>query len=130
MAILKLILLTLFIGLSYSQCGIGCLICNQSNQCTLCDVTNRYYLKGTTCAIYTHDNCEVLTMTGECALCKKDTYLDPITNICIPVPVEKKIDNCEYYSTYLTCSLCATNYYAYYGTCKVVSSATANCHYY
>ena len=130
MAIFKVFLLTLFIGLSYSQCGIGCLMCNQQNQCTLCDVTNRFYLLNNACVVSALTNCLILSNNGQCYQCNPGYYFEQTSLTCQAVPTANIVANCYYYSTALVCNLCNQDFYLDNNVCKAVGTLKANCQYY
>ncbi len=112
------------------DCKAGCLKCDTAGNCLVADLTNNYYLNGTTATKITLDNCQMITHDGKCSLCDSKYYVDSTTGKCVAVPTANLITNCEYYSTATACTICATDYYLSANACVAVETAITNCLYY
>lgn len=121
------LLVILLIGVTNQQCVAGCLKCNPSNACIICDVTNNFYLNGTTCMKSTVTNCQLISQAGVCVLCNNNYYLNPTTSLCVAVPTNNTVANCAGYSGTITCLGCLGNYFISAGACAAVNITVSNC---
>ena len=99
------------IGLSLQQCTIGCLKCNNQNQCLLCDITQNYQLSATPCRLNTQTNCALFSQSGNCVQCSPNFYMDINSQNCIAVGTANVIANCRNYNSAQACVLCANNFF-------------------
>ena len=126
----KLLLAILLAGLTIQQCTIGCLKCNNLNQCLLCDVTNNYYVNGNTCTLSTQTNCNVLALNGACVLCNSNFYLDLNSQRCVAVANSSLAANCGQYNAAQLCISCTGSFFVAGGQCAAVNATIANCQMY
>ena len=123
----KLFIALILAGLTLQQCSIGCLKCNNLNQCLLCDATSNYFLNGNTCSLSTQTNCLVLSLTGGCFQCNVNFYLDLNAQRCLAVSNSSLITNCGMYNSGQVCILCTGSFFLQAGRCAAVNSTIANC---
>jgi len=111
------------------SCKKGCLSCNTSNQCILCDLSSDYYLNTTSnsCDLASTENCVGYNTQGVCTVCGPSHYVNNAK--CAAVASEKLLanTNCLVWSTAQNCIGCKTNYLLEGTTCKQVTSPLANC---
>lgn len=123
----RVVLITFLVGLSLQQCTIGCLKCNNLNQCVLCDITNQYYSVGGTCAKSTLTNCKLISLLGACVQCDANFYLDNNAQRCTAVTATNVITNCAAYGTTGFCASCTGNFILNNAQCVAVNVTIANC---
>ncbi len=123
----KILIAILLVGLSVQQCTIGCLRCNNLNQCLLCDITNNYFLTGNTCQLTTQTNCAILTMNGNCVQCAANFYLDVNSQRCLAVSSTNVVSNCAQYNSGQVCTQCTGNFFVSAGRCAAVNTTVSNC---
>jgi len=119
--------LVLLISSTLQQCTIGCLKCNNQNQCLLCDITQNYQLMGTTCRLSTQTNCAVFSQSGNCMQCAPNFYMDVNSQNCIAVGTANMVSNCRNYNSAQACTTCSNNNFLVGGSCSPVNSTIPNC---
>ena len=119
--------MVLLAGLSIQQCTIGCLRCNNLNQCQLCDTSNNYYLQSNTCILSTLTNCNIISQSGNCIQCNANFYMDLNAQRCVSVAQSSVIANCATYNNGQTCIACSGNFFLRAGACLAINSTIANC---
>ena len=125
-----IIAILLLAGITIQQCTTGCLRCNSKNQCLLCDVTNNFYLVGTTCQLNQQSNCLIFTQAGTCVSCVNNYYLDSNTKGCLQVAALSSVLNCIAYDSLQACVTCAPNFYISLGKCAAVKTTIPFCRMY
>ena len=115
----------LVIAMTTQACTIGCLKCSTTDVCSLCDITNNYYLKDGACKVANITNCLLIDSEGTCLMCKPSFYIKD--KKCVAITTAKKVDNCEYYRDETTCSACLPNFYMESGKCVAPETTITNC---
>jgi hypothetical protein len=127
---LKHILLFLTLtNLTFQSCAKGCLRCNESSECLLCDALKFLKLNSTSKACETVDlaNCQLMDIQGQCVTCATNYYLQ--SGKCVQVPTEKLTANpqCSMWASASTCVACNKDYLITGASCVAVTSPIANC---
>jgi hypothetical protein len=120
----------MLVAYTNQACTKGCLVCDKSGACLLCDFTKLYILQQGNCATVTVSNCDMIGFTGACASCKTGFYFDSTTSACLTVSNTTAVANCATYSSGQACLGCAPGYYINQGNCLAVNITVANCDYY
>ena len=120
-------MLVVLSGLTTQQCTIGCLKCNNQNQCLLCDITQGYQLTGTTCRLNTQTNCAMFSQSGNCVQCSPNFYMDINSQNCVGVGTANVVANCMNYNSAQACVLCVNNFFLVGGSCTAVNATIPNC---
>ena len=127
---IQIIIAILLVGYSTQQCTIGCLVCSTLNQCTLCDITNNYFLNGNSCVLSTQSNCLLLAQNGNCVVCNNNFYLDVNSQKCLSVTTANVVSNCANYNSGQICTACSGNFFIFGGQCQAVNITISNCNSY
>ena len=122
-----LILLAMVCGMTIQQCTIGCLKCNNQNQCLLCDITQGYQLLANSCRLNTQTNCALFSQNGNCVQCANNFYMDINSQNCVAIGSTNVIANCLNYNSAQACILCNKNNFLVGGSCNAVNNTIANC---
>ena len=120
----------LVMGLALGACDKGTLKCNNKSEALICDSSNKYYLSGTSCAVSTQTNCQIISLTGDCTLCAAGFYLDGNTKKCVAVDTTKVVNNCLSYGTSQACVKCIKAFFISSGKCAAVTKTVDNCEFY
>jgi len=75
----------------------------------VCDSTNNHYPNGITCRLRAQSNCNVLSLTGTCATCNTNFYLDVNSSCCVAVAMASLTVNCAVYNSGQVCIICTGN---------------------
>ena len=121
------ILLTLFLITSKTlTCSPGCLKCLPNSECFICDFINHYQITPKkTCELKKMENCLYLDQNGKCLKCSQNHYKDVITSNCIKN--ENSIENCIFYKSSNSCSICQKGFYIKSSRCEKVKDEIDNC---
>ena len=120
----------LLVGMTTQQCTIGCVKCNNQNQCLLCDITNGYQLTTTTCKLNSQTNCALFAQNGNCIMCASNFYMDINSQSCLAIGTASVVTNCKNYNSAQACVMCSNNFALTGGACIAVNSTIPNCNMY
>ena len=124
-----LFILILTTNLTIQKCSPGCLTCTESDECKFCDSTKNFILQENSCVQKALENCLYINSSGNCLKCQNSSILDSATKKCITIT--DKIENCQIYSSLLSCEICKKNYFISSGKCEeITENLISNCELY
>jgi hypothetical protein len=123
------ILLALLTAVAYSDCSLGCLACQGTSQCRLCDPYSGFHINGTACLKTSVLGCQSVDEAGKCLTCLgANFFLDPSTKLCVLMETTKIVPWCLTHNADATCALCQSDYYLATPTsCVQINSPIKNC---
>lgn len=123
------LLLFVFLTFKFSKelCSIGCLKCDNLNNCLICDSSNNFYRSLDNCLVSTIQNCEEINQSGECLKCINEYYFDLSTEKCVLVSKSNRVDNCGLYSSSQACVYCHGDFIISKGFCQRVANKLLYC---
>lgn len=102
---------------SKSFCPPGCLKCIDF-RCLLCDFYSGYSFQSSSCRPPNDPNCLIQSHSDKCLQCAKGFYFNTVDLVCVELSSDELLDNCEFYSSPLTCKICASGYVVFNSTCS------------
>ena len=120
----QLIALFMILWSFTSKCNEGCLVCNASDNCSVCDIALGFVLEGNTCVKHEIANCDIPRALTTCYRCAAGHYLTHEGECKFTSVVVK---NCEHYSEDGECSICQKGYYLSSNQCKAVTKTISDC---
>lgn len=97
-------------------CPPGCLKC-EDNICLMCDFFSGFSLIENSCRPPSDLNCLMHDETENCILCNNGYYFNSIDGLCLEIESYETIQNCQFYSGPLTCSICQEDYIINFEKC-------------
>lgn len=91
-----------------AACGPNCLKCSSSDQCQLCDFSNKKVLDGQGgCADSVVSRCQIAVSASTCSRCEPPLRFDPSQGEC----VSGEIESCASYGPSGQCTRCQEGHY-------------------